>query len=138
MAKPQTVLLVARTGLVRNVTSAGLAMYGYDVLTADGGQEASEALRENKHITVLVTDADLTGEIDGLGIARLARKINPKIDVIYTARAPHRIPHAAKVSGAPMLRDPYHPHQLVGVISSIRMRSTEVPSDRSESAADVA
>ncbi len=130
MARPQTVLVVAKPGLIRNVTSAGLTIYGYDVLTADNGQEAAAALREHKHITVLVTDADLNGDIDGLAIAHLARKTNPKIDVIYTARSPQRIPHAAKVSGAPMLREPYHPHQLVGVISSIRMRSTEVPTDK--------
>jgi CheY-like chemotaxis protein len=113
-------------------------MYGYDVLTADDGQEAAAALREHKQITVLVTDADLKGDIDGLAIAHLARKTNPKIDVIYTARTPHRIPHAAKVSGAPMLREPYHPHQLVGVISSIRMRSTEVATDRSNAAIEAA
>jgi CheY-like chemotaxis protein len=94
-------------------------MYGYAVLTADDGQGAAATLRENKHITVLVTDADLNGDIDGLAITHLARKTNPtKIDVIYTARTPQRIPHAGKVSGAPMLRELYHPHQLVGVISA--------------------
>lgn len=138
MARPQTVLLVAKPGLIRNVTSAGLTVYGYDVLTADDGQDAATALREYKQITVLVTDADLKGDIDGLAIAHLARKTNPKIDVIYTARNPQRIPHAAKVSGAPMLREPYHPHQLVGVISSIRMRSTELPNGRRDSANEAA
>jgi DNA-binding NtrC family response regulator len=78
--------------------AAGLAMYGYDVLTADGGEQASATLRDNKYISVLVTDADLDGDIDGVAIARLTHKMNPKIDVIYTARAPHRIPGAVKVS----------------------------------------
>jgi CheY-like chemotaxis protein len=125
MARHQTVLLVAADGLIRNVTTAGLAIYGYEVLTASNGQQAADMLRANKHLTLLVTDADLSGEIDGLAVARLAREVNPNIEVIYTSRIPHRIPPMAKVTNAPTLRDPYHPHQLVGVISHLRNRSPE-------------
>jgi CheY-like chemotaxis protein len=58
---------VAKDGLVRKVTTAGLAMYAFEVITAGDGQEAAEILRANKHITVLVSDADLAGEIDASG-----------------------------------------------------------------------
>ena len=125
MARHQTVLLIARDGLSRKVTSAGLSMYGYEVLTADDGEQAAEVLQGNRQITLIVTDADLGGNVDGLEIARFARKMNPNVEVIYTSRLPHRIPLMAKVSGAPTLRDPYHPHQLVGVISHLRQRSAE-------------
>jgi CheY-like chemotaxis protein len=131
MARHQTVLLVAKDGLVRKVTSAGLAMYGYEVLTASDGQEAAELLETNRHTTIIVTDADMGGEIDGVAIALLARKMNPNIDIIYTSRAPHRLPEKVKVSGAPTLRDPYPPHQLVGVITHLRYR----PETGAESAA---
>jgi CheY-like chemotaxis protein len=125
MARHQVVLLIAKDGLVRNVTTAGLSMYGYEVLAASDGRQAAEMLRANEHLTLLVTDADLGGEVDGLAVARLAREINPSIEVIYTSRMPHRIPPMAKVTNAPILRDPYHPHQLVGVISHLRNRSPE-------------
>ena len=46
MARRKTVLLVTKPGLIRNVTSAGLTMYGYDVLTA-AHAEAIESLRVN-------------------------------------------------------------------------------------------
>ena len=75
----QSVLLVAKDGLTRNVTTAGLSMYGYDVVTASDGQQALEMLQANKNITLLVSDADLGGDIDGLAIARRAREINPKL-----------------------------------------------------------
>jgi CheY-like chemotaxis protein len=100
-------------------------MYGYEVVTASDGQEAAETLRANKHITVLVSDADLAGEIDGLALARFARERNPNIDIIYTSRNPYRLSEKAKVSGAPTLRDPYHPHQLVGVLTHLRYRSSD-------------
>jgi CheY-like chemotaxis protein len=125
VARHQTVLLIARDGLVRNVTSAGLAMYGYEVLTASNGKEAAQILEANRHTTVLVSDADMPGEIDGLAIARLARAMNPKIDVIYTSRVPQFMSEKEKVTDAPTLRDPYHPHQLVGVISHLRYRPPE-------------
>jgi DNA-binding response OmpR family regulator len=125
MPRHQSVLLVAKDDLTRNVTTAGLAMYGYDVVTATDGQQALEMLQTNKNITLLVSDADLGGDIDGLAIARCAREMNPNIDVIYTARQPHQIRPTTRVSGAPTLRDPYHPHQLVGVIAHLRNRSPE-------------
>ena len=125
MARHRTVLLVARDGLVRKVTTAGLAMYGYEVITASDGNEAAEILRARNHITVLVTDADLVGHVDGLAVARIARERNPKIDIIYTSRNPYRLSEKGKVSGAPTLRDPYHPHQLVGVLTHLRHRSSD-------------
>jgi DNA-binding response OmpR family regulator len=125
MARHQSVLLVARDGLIRKIATSGLSMYGYDVLTAEDGERAAEVLRGNTQLTVLVADADLGGALDGLAIARLAREINPQIDVIYTSRQPNRVPPGSMVSGAPTLRDPYHPHQLVGVIAQLRNRSPE-------------
>jgi CheY-like chemotaxis protein len=121
MARTKTVLLVTKPGLVPNVTSAGLALYGYDVLTA-APEEAIETLRVNRHTAVVVIDADLPDQDEG--VARFARVINPKIDVIYTSRMPHRAA-ATLLPCAPILRDPYHPHQLANVITNLRSRLAE-------------
>jgi DNA-binding response OmpR family regulator len=125
MARRKTVLLVTKPGLIRNVTSAGLTMYGYDVLTA-APEEAIESLQVNRHTAVVVIDADLSDQ-DG-EVARFGRAVNPKIDVVYTSRIPHRV--AAMLPGAPILRDPYHPHQLANVIAHLRSRQAE-PTDAS-------
>ena len=126
MARRKTVLLVTKPGLVRNVTSAGLTLYGYDVLTA-APEEAIESLRVNRHTAVLVIDADLPDQDEG--IAGFARVFNPKIDVVYTSRMPHQTV-ATLLPGAPILRDPYHPHQLANVIAHLRSRQAE-PTDAS-------
>jgi CheY-like chemotaxis protein len=130
MSRQPIVLLVASDGLTRLITANGLNMYGYEVLTAASGTEAVAMLNDSRRINVLVVDAELGGEIDGLSVARLARGANPKMDVIYTARAPFRIPEAAKVKGAPCIRTPYHPQQIVGIITELRHRLSAADLDR--------
>ena len=130
MSRQPIVLLVASDGLTRLITANGLNMYGYEVLTAASGTEAAAMLNDGRRINVLVVDAELGGEIDGLALARLARGANPKMDVIYTARAPFRIPEAAKVKGAPCIRTPYHPQQIVGIITELWHRLSAADLDR--------
>ena len=124
MGRQLTVLLVASDGLTRQITANGLNMYGYDPILARDGHEAMAALDGERRIDILVVDADIGGEITGLAVAKAARLINPRIDVIYTARAPYRIPDAFKVKGAPSIRTPYQPQQIVGMISELRHRGS--------------
>lgn len=122
MARQLTVLLVASDGLTRQITANGLAMYGYETLLAKDGVEAMGAITAGGRIDILVVDADLAGDIPGLEVAKAARLRHPRVDVIYTSRMPFRIPEAAKVKGAPSIRTPYQPQQIVGMISELRHR----------------
>ncbi len=130
MSRQLTVLLVASDGLTRQITSNGLNMYGYEPLLAKDGVEALAALNGERRIDILVVDADIGGEVPGLAVAKAARIANPRIDVIYTSRAPYRIPDAAKVKGAPSIRTPYQPQQIVGMISELRHRGGSDEMDR--------
>lgn len=124
MARQLSVLLVASDGLTRQITANGLAMYGYEPILAKDGMEAMTALTGGGRIDVLVVDADIGGEIPGLEVAKAARLKHPRIDVIYTSRMPFRIPEAQKVKGAPSIRNPYQPQQIVGMISELRHRGS--------------
>ena len=124
MARQLTVLLVASDGLTRQITANGLAMYGYEPILAKDGMEAMTALTGETRIDILVVDADLGGDIPGIEVAQAARLRNPRIDVIYTSRMPFRIPEGAKVKGAPSIRTPYQPQQIVGMISELRHRGS--------------
>jgi CheY-like chemotaxis protein len=126
-SRQPSVLVLASDGLTRQTTATCLETFGYDVVSAPDGVEAVSLLRQNRRIGVIVTEADLGGEVDGLAVAKTARELNPKMAVIYTARSPHSIPQARKVSGAPMLRSPYFPQQIVGIIGELRGRSTYDP-----------
>lgn len=130
MGRQLTVLLVAGDGFTRQITASGLAMYGYEPLLARDGAEALATLNAERRVDILVVDADIGGEVTGLAVAKAARLINPRIDVIYTARAPYRIPESAKVKGAPSIRNPYQPQQIVGMISELRHRVSSDELDR--------
>jgi hypothetical protein len=75
-------------------------------------------------------DADIAGEASGLEVATAARRSNARIDVIYTSRQPFRIPENKKVRGAPSIRTPYQPQQIVGMISELRHRVSGEELDR--------
>jgi DNA-binding NtrC family response regulator len=125
MKRKALVLLVAADGLTRRLTTNGLEIYGYEVIAACNGAEAVALLQSERRVGILVTDAELGGETDGLAVAQAGRAIDPGMIVIYTARSPHMIPAKRKVSAAPTVRAPFHPHQLLGVISQLRQGPAE-------------
>ncbi|MBQ0821251.1 response regulator [Microvirga sp. HBU67558] len=123
MARQPLVLLVSKDRLTGILTSNGLLGYGYDVLVAASVEKAFDLLRTTPRISVLVINVELGNFSEGLALAKAARKDDPKIKVVYTCGIPNRLPEREKVTGAPCLRTPYHPHQLVGVIGQISNRS---------------
>ena len=120
MKRNALVLIVAADALTCRLTANGLEMYGYEVVTARDGAEAMALLQSERRIGVTVTDIELGGEVDGLALAQAARQIDPRMLVIYTSRFPHTVPANRKVSAAPILRTPYHPQQILGIISQLR------------------
>lgn len=123
MQKLPTVLLVAGDRLTGLLTKSGLEMYGYDVRGAATPREGLELLASasgGERFGVFVIDVDLRGDPDGLTAAKLARNLDPKILVIYTSRSPQHVPDRLKVSGAPILRTPYHAQQVSGIIRELQ------------------
>jgi CheY-like chemotaxis protein len=123
MARQPLVLLVPGDRSTGRLTKSGLEGYGYDVLTASSDEEALDLLRTNRRISVLVVDVTLENTSPGLALAKAARTSHPSINVVYTCGIPNRLPEREKVRGAPCLRTPYHPHQLVGVTAQISTRN---------------
>ena len=121
MGRPLTVLILSADSLTRRSCENALGIAGYNVITARTGFDALGQIERIK-IDVLVTDAELGGEVDGLSVAKSARDHNAKVEVIYTAAAPHRIPDARRVPGAPCIRAPFGPYQVSGVIVALKQR----------------
>ena len=122
MVAPVVVLLVSRDPLDVLRTLSGLQSYGYDVLVAESASQALGLMTANRRVSALVACADLPDE--GLALAKAARALNPKLAVVYTSRLPHRLPERDKVPGAPCLRVPYTPHQLVSIIGQLTGRAS--------------
>jgi CheY-like chemotaxis protein len=126
MKRNALVLLVAADALTRRLTANGLEMYGYEVVGARDGGEAMDLLRTERRIGLVITDIELGSDIDGLAVAQAARQADPRMLVIYTSRFPQAIPAKRKVSAAPTLRTPYHPQQIVGLITQLRQAGTSI------------
>ena len=122
MARQPLVLLVPEGRRPGAITRAGLESYGYDVLTASTLEEGLDLLLMNQRVSVLVVDVEPEKVSEGMALAKAARRSDPSLHVIYTCRAPYKLPEREKVKDAPCLRTPYHPHQLVGVIGQISSR----------------
>jgi CheY-like chemotaxis protein len=121
MNRSTLVLILPDDPLMGLLILSSLPGYGYDALVAGSAPEALALFEANRRIGVLVVNADLP-EGRGLALAKAARALNPKLAVIYTSRLPQRVPEREKVTGAPCLRIPYHPHQLVGLIGQLTGR----------------
>ena len=99
--------------VARDLASA-LLKNGYEVVTLAASNIAA-SLQGHRGGVVILANADR----GGLDLAREVRSIRSDAGVVYTASAPQRIPETARVRGAPMMRSPITPHQLVGVVAAL-------------------
>ncbi|WP_415665604.1 response regulator [Zymomonas mobilis] len=76
------ILLVEDEETVRNVAGFGLKRQGYDVLTAENGEEALSLLKDNSKIDLLISDVVMPG-MDGPTLGSEARKLRPDLPVLF-------------------------------------------------------
>ncbi|HLY80834.1 MAG TPA: response regulator [Caulobacteraceae bacterium] len=99
------VLVVEDDGLVRQMSADELAEAGYQVLEAANSREAIAILESGVRVEVLFTDVNMPGELDGLGLARLAHDRWPRVRLLVTsggARAgPEDVPDEGRFISKP-------------------------------------
>ena len=77
-----TVLLVEDEPMVRSVAERSLTRHGYQVITADNGEEALEILNRGETIDLLISDVVMPG-MDGPTMVREARKTRPDLKILF-------------------------------------------------------
>ncbi len=77
-----TVLLVEDEPMVRSVAERALTRHGYQVITADNGEEALEVLARGEPIDLLISDVVMPG-MDGPTMVREARKSRPELKILF-------------------------------------------------------
>jgi len=109
----ETVLVVEDEVLLRLSIAAYLRDCGYKVIEAADADEAVLVLKQpDLDIDVLFTDVEMTGEMDGFGLAQWTRANRPGLDVILTGSAPSAVNAAATLCEDGPRPKPYEP-QLV-------------------------
>jgi two-component system cell cycle sensor histidine kinase/response regulator CckA len=77
-----TVLLVEDEPMVRSVAERALTRHGYQVITADNGEEALEIVARGEPIDLLISDVVMPG-MDGPTMVREARKSRPELKILF-------------------------------------------------------
>jgi DNA-binding response OmpR family regulator len=97
--------------VARDLASA-LLKNGYEVVTLPARQVAA-SVQGQRGAVVVLADVDR----GGLDLAREVRAVRSDVGVVYSAAVPQKIPDTARVRGAPIMRSPITPVQLVGVVA---------------------
>lgn len=86
------ILCVDDDDLVLSVIADLLRSLGHEVVEANDGEVAAQAIKAVPPIDVLVTDIHMPGGLGGLELADHARRHRPGLGVIYFSGLAHVIP----------------------------------------------
>lgn len=111
------VLVVDDEPLIRLDAADMLVDAGWTAIEAADAAEALERLTAHPEVTVLFTDINMPGEMDGLDLARQVHRQRPDVRLIITSGK--RRPQADEMPGdGRFLGKPYRDHQLIALIDA--------------------
>jgi PAS domain S-box-containing protein len=81
----ETILVVDDEADLLELARMRLSMLGYQVLTANNGEQALQLLQENPGIDLLFTDVVMPGSLNGYELAERALEIRPDLRILHTS-----------------------------------------------------
>ena len=112
------VLIVEDEFLLRVDAVDMIKAAGFDVVEAANADEAIEILESRRDITVVFTDIQMPGSMDGLKLARAVRGRWPPIKIVATSGHVH-VGETDLPEGGRFLPKPYNPMQVTGVLREV-------------------
>ena len=110
-------LIVEDHPFIGMVASDILRESGFDTFHAHDAKGAVQQLDDHPEIEVVVTDANLPGDVDGLELCRRVSRQRPDVQLVLTASGPE--PSLADVpTGARLLHKPYASGELRTVVAA--------------------
>lgn len=114
-----TVLLVEDDPCVRTIVERALADRDLQVHCAEDDRAAQRILeREAARIGVLIADVHLGASRDGYDVARRARKLNPRIEVVYITGRSLDVARF-EVGGGVLMPKPFDIDNLADVVQAL-------------------
>lgn len=115
---PVVLLVVDDEPLLRISITAELEDEGFVVFEAGTADEAIEVLELHTEITLVFTDVDMPGSMNGLKLAAFVRDRWPPIKIIVTSG--YRQPEVGQLpKGSPFLKKPYVSAEVVTMIREL-------------------
>jgi CheY-like chemotaxis protein len=115
----RSILLVDDEPLIRVVLSDLLADAGFRVSEVESADQATEHLQELGQVDLLITDVRMPGEMDGLALARWARKHCPGTKIIIISGYVQSDESRAIGDFDAYLRKPFVPERLIQVATGL-------------------
>jgi CheY-like chemotaxis protein len=112
------VLIVEDEFLLRMDAAEMIEAAGFEVIEAANADQAIQLLEARPDITVIFTDIQMPGSMDGLKLARAVRGRWPPIKIIATSGRPN-IGEGDLPEGGRFLPKPYSPVQVTGVLREL-------------------
>ena len=84
-AKTQTVLVVEDDADARATLAAMVTELGYRVVEAENGASALPILEQERPVNILLSDVIMPGGMNGVDLAKAARKRRPDIRVLFVS-----------------------------------------------------
>ena len=81
------VLIVEDEAMVRMVAADALAARGIVAWEAGDAEEALDALNHHPSISLLFTDVNMPGDMNGIELARRVHEVRPDVELIITSGA---------------------------------------------------
>jgi CheY-like chemotaxis protein len=116
--KRPVVLVVEDEFLLRMDAADAIGAAGFEVIEAANADEAIEVLETRSDITVVFTDIQMPGSMDGLKLARAVRGRWPPIKIIATSGRLN-VGEIDLPEGGRFLPKPYSPAQVTGVLREL-------------------
>jgi CheY-like chemotaxis protein len=116
--KRPVVLIVEDEFLLRMDAVDMIAEAGFEVLEAGNADQAIDILESRRDITVVFTDIQMPGSMDGLKLARAVRGRWPPIKIVATSGHLH-LGKTDLPEGGRFLPKPYSSVQVTGVLREL-------------------
>jgi CheY-like chemotaxis protein len=116
--KGPVVLIVEDEFLLRMDAVNMIAAAGFEVVEAANADEAIEILESRRDITVVFTDIQMPGSMDGLKLARAVRGRWPPIKIVATS-GQLDVRETDLPEGGRFLAKPYSSIQVTGVLREL-------------------
>jgi CheY-like chemotaxis protein len=117
-SKRPVVLIVEDEFLLRMDAVDMIESAGFDVVEATNADEAIAILEKRFDITVVFTDIQMPGSMDGLKLAQAVRGRWPPIKIVATS-GHVSVTQKDLPEGGRFLLKPYSPNQITGVLREL-------------------
>ena len=121
-SKRPVVLIVEDESLLRMDAADTITAAGFEVVESANADQAIEILEVRRDITVVFTDIQMPGSMDGLKLARAVRGRWPPIKIVATS-GHIGVQETDLPEGGRFLAKPYSPTQITGVLRELTAAS---------------